>query len=480
MGEAGGALVEGPRQPNLLFLLTDEQRFDSLPCYGADWVQAPHLDALSEESFVFENAYTPQPVCCPARGAIMTGLWPHTTGLTFNSVPLPPEAQTVAEMLGGAYTCGNFGRWHLGDDVLPQHGFSEWVSLQHSIGSATGRTGLGPSTFHRYLIAQGFEPDQEIDGAPAFSPEFEARLPAQHQTSTFLADHATSFIRDAQEPFFLVVSFHDPHPPYLGPLDDLYDPATLPVGPAFLRWPDADGPFFLRQLAEAYRARTVFGQDLSTEAGWRAQRAHYFGQVTFVDRAIGRILAALEESGLDDDTVVVFSSDHGDTLGDHRLFGKRYLYEPSARVPLMMRVPWLGRSQRLVPGNVSLIDLAPTFLELLGQAVPDHLQGQSRVAALEGEDSLTGNDVFIEQCGLGEGKWEMNDVPWRSIVSADRFKLNLTAFDRCQLFDLNRDPHELRNLIDEPDQRDRIRRLTARLWAWQQETGDTVPLPTIG
>ena len=111
--------MDGPRQPNLLFLLTDEQRFDSLPCYGADWVQAPHLDALSRESFVFENAYTPQPVCCPARGAIMTGLWPHTTGLTFNSVPLPPEAQTVAEMLGDTYRCGNFGRWHLGDDVLP-------------------------------------------------------------------------------------------------------------------------------------------------------------------------------------------------------------------------------------------------------------------------------------------------------------------------------------------------------------------------
>ena len=164
---------------------------------------------------------------------------------------------------------------------------------------------------------------------------------------------------------------------------------------------------------------------------------------------------------------------------------KRAFYEPSAKVPLMMRTPHLGREHRMIPGNISHIDLVPTLLDLMGQPVPDHLQGNSRVPVLEGRETLDDNDVFIQWNGLGDrnlGSPQINliaTLPWRAIVTADRWKLNLCAGDQCELFDLNSDPHELTNLFDEPVHRDRIRKMAAKIRLWQRETGDDAPLPTV-
>ena len=262
----------------------------------------------------------------------------------------------------------------------------------------------------------------------------------------------------------------------------------------------------VRLRAERTMRKTVDGYDLSTEAGWREVRASYFGNVTFVDTAVGRMLDALQEAGRADDTIVVFTSDHGDMLGDHRLIAKRFMYEPSARVPLIVRVRWLRREGGRIPGNISHIDLVPTLLDLMGQPLPEQLQGRSRAAVLRGEKTLDGNDVFVQHNGapvevnwrpydspvrdggvLGdeptaEGDDEIsrvNELPWRTVVTADRWKLNLCAGDRSQLFDLNTDPHELNNLFDHPEHRDRTRIMAAKIRLWQQDTGDRAPLPDV-
>ena len=194
---------------------------------------------------------------------------------------------------------------------------------------------------------------------------------------------------------------------------------------------------------------------------------------------------ALEKSGHADNTIVVFSSDHGEMAGDQGMQEKRAFYEPSAKVPLMMRIPYLGRKHRMVPGNISHIDLVPTLLDLMGQPVPNHLQGTSRVPVLEGRETLDDTDVFIQWNGLGDrnlGSPQINliaTLPWRAIATADRWKLNLCAGDQCELFDLNSDPYELTNLFNEPVHRDRIRKMAAKIRLWQHETGDDAPLPTV-
>ena len=185
---------------------------------------------------------------------------------------------------------------------------------------------------------------------------------------------------------------------------------------------------------------------------------------------------------------MVFTSEHGDMLGDHGMLEKRSFYEEASRVPLLMRVPWLNATRRDIGGSVGHIDLVPTLLDLLGEAVPPGLQGKSLAPLLGGDGAHEGGDVFIEWNGISR---ELEDrdlgspainrmmvLPWRSVVS-DRWKLNLCAGDQCELFDLRSDPYETTNLFDEPRQRDRVRDLAARIHLWQHQTGDDAPLPAV-
>ena len=232
---------------------------------------------------------------------------------------------------------------------------------------------------------------------------------------------------------------------------------------------------------------TFGGVDLTNESGWRTVRARYFGLVTLLDRAVGKMLRALDEAGSAYNTIVVFTSDHGDMMGDHGILAKCVMYEEALRVPLLMRVPWLGRGEVRVPGRMSQIDLVPTLLDLMGEDIPPECQGASRRGVLEGGDTLEGKDAFVEWNGADgfkaapmdtpddEGK-RIKGAPWRTVVSAEGWKLNMSPVDRCELFDLNSDPHEMSNLFDEPAQQGRIRGLRDRILAWQERTSDTVPL----
>ena len=490
---------------NLVFIMSDQQRRDSMGCYGSGWAQTPNLDALASSGYLFENAYVTQPVCTPARASIMTGLYPHTAGPIVNKLTLSPDVPVLAEMVPEEYVCGYMGKWHLGDDVIKQHGFDVWTSTEdYHRGFYTRREHRRVlSDYHHHLVANGFEPDSEVAGDMTFSPDARAKLPEEFQMASFLAERAEQFIDDNRDrPFVLYVSTFEPHSPYDGPFDEQYDPDLLPVGPAFLKRPEGAAlvnrvraDYFMQYLhggnitADAYMRDTLApGHDLSTEAGWRRLRAQYYGNVTLVDRMVGRITSALERAGVADDTAVVFTTEHGDMLGDHGMLEKRSFYEESSRVPLLMRVPWLSSGRGSVDGSVGHVDLVPTLLDLLGEPLPSRLEGRSLVAVLRGEETLDGNDVFIEWNGtsptlpdrfLGSDAINrMLALPYRSVVS-DRWKLNLCAGDQGELFDLRADPHEQTNLFDDPAQRDRVRDMAARIRMWQHETGDTAPLPTV-
>ena len=301
-------------QPNVVFIFSDQQRYDTLRCYGNDWINVPRLNALADESFAFERAYVAQPVCTPARSTIVTGLYPHAAGPIVNKMVLPPDRKSVAEMSPDAYHTGWFGKWHLGDDVIRQHGFDEWVSTEdgHRPEYTRREYRTQMSDYHQFLIDNGYEPDAQMDdGTMMFSAMLRARLPAEHQMASFLAGRAADFIdRNSGDPFMLYVSTFEPHPPYHGPYDDMYDPESLPVGPTFLQVPEDSSrhntvraEYCTQYLGQPdaetdpyLQTNAARGHDVTSEAGWRELRARYFANITLVDEMVGTILDALERN----------------------------------------------------------------------------------------------------------------------------------------------------------------------------------------
>jgi arylsulfatase A-like enzyme len=376
----------------------------------------------------------------------------------------------MAELLTDDYHCAYYGKWHLGDEIVPQRGFGEWTSIEDGIYRpfySKPEYLEKRSDYHHYLIGQGFEPDARAkDGGKVFSRQFAAQLPVEHTKAAFLGRAAAEFIQrqPGDRPWVLNVNFLEPHMPFTGPLDDLYDPAQIPVGPAFALTPEANVARHKQNKADRFREHGFGGLPLKTEADWRRIKARYYGLVSLVDGAVGTILRALDASGQAEDTIVVFTSDHGDMMGDHACLTKGIMYEEAMRIPLLMRVPWLGQTQTMVQGRVSQVDLLPTLLDLMGQAIPGHVQGTSRAETLQNESSLAENDVIVEWNG---------DSVWRTILSREKFKLNLCHTDRCELYDLDADPHELENLFDKKEYQTRIRALIDRIRSWQQATNDS-------
>ena len=226
--------------------------------------------------------------------------------------------------------------------------------------------------------------------------------------------------------------------------------------------------------------------DTTTEEGFRKLRAQYFANVTLVDNQIGKILNALEESGESDNTIIIFTSEHGEMGGDHGMLEKRSLYEESSNVPLLIHVPELNNNKKTnIKGSISQVDLVPTILDLTSSEIPKTLHGNSLVPVLKGDANLKNNDVFIQWNGMNDrnlGSPEINRmiaVPWRGVITGNRWKLNLSPGDQCELYDLNTDPYEMNNLFNFSGQKDRIRDMAARIRVWQDFTEDDMVLPTV-
>ena len=187
--------------PNLLFIFTDEQRFDTLSCYGNRIIQTPNLNALAERSVVFENAYVTQSVCTPSRSSILTGLYPHTNGCIANNIPLRRETSTIAEMAPTDYIRGYIGKWHLGDEVVAQHGFEHWVSIDDAYrGYYSKPEHLSVlSDYHHYLVRNGYEPDVEYGDTRVFARTTAARLPEPFTKAAFVGQETSRFISENRD-----------------------------------------------------------------------------------------------------------------------------------------------------------------------------------------------------------------------------------------------------------------------------------------
>jgi arylsulfatase A-like enzyme len=474
------------RKLNLLFIWTDEQRADTMAVYGNTKIRAPNLNKLAGESIVFEKAYVTQPVCTPSRSSVMTGLWPHTNGCTANNIPLRRETSCLPELLADQdYRTAYMGKWHLGDEIFAQHGFQEWVSMEDGYSQyfTPGHDRNARSDYHHFLLELGYKPES----GGRFSREYKAKLPIQHCKPAFLESRACNFLRrHRNDPFVLYVNFLEPHMPFFGPLDKEHDPEQV-LFPATFNGPfDENEP--LRYRINREYCRVKYGND---EQAFRKLIARYYGLVTQVDRSVGAILKALDDLGLSDHTIVVYTSDHGDMMGAHRLVEKSVMYEEAVRVPLLMRVPQLAPQERMIRRPISHIDLVPTLLDLMGHQPEKDLPGQS-LASMMQTGKLAQDHVFIEwhstQEALRRGAHEGNIAPkerldrvarerTRTVIAPDGWKLCLSDLDKCQLFNLRDDPGETQNLFYAGGHRDVINRLAGRIRQWQRQVQDTVELP---
>lgn len=466
-----GAGRRAGEKPNLLFIWTDEQRADTLAVNGNRTFHIPALNRLAAESVSFSRCYDTQPVCTPARGSVMTGLWPHTAGTTTNNVALPATTPTMPELLAdSSYRTGYMGKWHLGDEIFAQHGFETWVSIEDAYNKyySASRDKNKRSDYQQFLVQLGYKPKDNDQ----FSRSIVGKVPIDHTKPGFLASEASNFIsKHRQEPWMLYVNFLEPHMPFTGPYNDLHTAEEAPLPKNYPHQPMEREPEVYQRAREKFREDGFEGHDLSTRQGWEEINRNYAGLCTLVDHAVNRILWALESSGQAGNTIVVFTSDHGDMMGSHSLLTKNVMYEEAVRIPLLVRVPFQAQKPHRIELPVSHIDLVPTLLDLMGRKAPESLPGQSLVPLLRG-GVLRQDHVFIE--------WNAREpnTNVRTIISPDGFKLAMFDRDNCLLFDRSRDPQEMRNIYYRSESAPASKRLRAKLEKWQRDTRDKMALPS--
>ena len=412
---------------------------------------------------------------------MLTGLWPHTSGCTNHNIHLSTTALTLPELLADSeYRTAYMGKWHLGDEIFPQRGFQEWVSMEDGYYRLYGpeRDPEARSDYHHYLRRFGYQPDDQEGNR--FSRAFAARLPREHCKAAFLGREVSRFVlENRSRPWMLYANFVEPHMPFFGPLGDLHSNSEAPVPNNYPGVPVEKEPENFRRMREILLESGFEGHDLKTAAGWQRLNRNCAGLCSQVDQAIGRILWALEVSGQADNTIVVFTTDHGEMMGSHSLIGKQVLYEESVWLPLLLRVPFRHHGSIHVGRPVSHIDLVPTLLGLLGQSVPENLPGHDLLPLLEGEEPVQ-DHVFIEWNAptiaalVGSPTWVQSNA--RAVISPEGWKLCLYDCDHSLLFQRDRDPLEMDNLYYRESLRPIIRQLHRKIEDWQRSVGDTLEL----
>jgi arylsulfatase A-like enzyme len=470
-------IMAAQRKPNLILFLPDQQRADTLACYGGMKVHVPNLNKLASESVIFERAYVTHPVCTPSRSSLMTGTWPHINGCTRNSVPLDRQFQVLPQLMEDKdYRSAYIGKWHLGEEGPAARGFHQWISTDDH------------GDYTNFLISNGITPDKQNG---RFSELAMSNLPLDLSRPKFLEKHACEFIEKHQrDPFILVVGFVEPHSPYNGPLNDEHPFDDLDLDLTATLPESEDIPLRYRLMREWQQAEAILDRERLpfqlffgiTPDEYRSIKQRYLGLVTLVDESIGAILECLERFGLSEHTIVVHTSDHGDSLGAHHLFGKETMFEEAARVPLLIRLPDQRRG-KMISRPVSHIDFVPTLLDLLRQPGHPQCAGKSLLPLIR-EEGVPPANIFLE--------WSPNrtkikkgtplarrraikravEESTRAVVSPDGWKLCLRDKDLNELYSMKDDPFETRNLYSERQYAPVIARLAAEIHRWQKSEKD--------
>jgi len=475
------ALSAAPRagaaeRPNILLIMTDQQRFDAVGAYGERAIATPSLDRLAEEGVLFEHAYVSNPICTPSRASLMTGRTVPGHGVYRLYDNLPDDQVLFTERLQQAgYRTSLFGKLHVSGRLYeasrrhPRDGFDvyEWC-LEPSLHMESRYNG-----YARWL--------REVD------PEFHDRLererrqllhvPRELHMTHWAAERTIETIQGAREgePFFAMMSVFDPHNPYEGyPIEMRDRVSTDRLRPPLATTAEGEPAAIERERDGSYLGRF---EEFSAEELLKMRR-DYLANVAFVDEEVGRVLAALDAKGIADETLVIFTSDHGDMLGDHRLFVKGgFFYDPSVRVPLILRWPGTLPAGRRVASLVQLQDVAATALAAAGgldDAAQRSLSDSHDLLPLaRGEvESVREHAVCVyRNTGIHRSATYPDPEIQASMIRGERYKLNVwfeaDGSVAGQLFDMEEDPEELRSLWSSPAHAAVRQRLLEALLAWE-------------
>jgi arylsulfatase A-like enzyme len=481
------------QRPNILFIFSDDHATHAIGAYGQknnnpelhQYVQTPHLDRLAEQGMLFTNVFCGNSICGPSRATILTGKHSHFNGMLNNDTAFNGAQQTFPKLLQrGGYETAWIGKWHLFSEPT---GFDYWLILDNP-----GQQG----TYYNPILGSS-----------------EGREKVTGHTATIITDKAIGWLksqRDTSKPFFLAYSHKTPHREWVpGPDEyDMYKDFDLPLPTNFYddystrssalheqemeiarHMNERDlkliPPDYLNeeQLArfmesygpenEAFRKANLTGNEL---AEWKYQRyvKDFLRSVTSMDKEIGRILDYLDESGLAENTIVIYSSDQGFYLGDHGWFDKRWMYEESLRMPLIIR--WPGQTNAASQNEfiIQNTDYAATFLDMAGLSIPNDIQGQSIVPFLKHENPKNWRDVAYYHY-YAWPDWHMVQPHYG--IRGERYKLiHFYTTDEWELFDLENDPDEMQNEYLNPEYIDIVKAMTERLAQEQIAVGDTVEL----
>ena len=458
-------------QPNVLFILTDQQRYDTISALGHPHCITPHLDRLVKEGISFSQCHVTAPSCAPSRASLFTGHYPHTTGILKNADNW--TRSWIENLADSGYHCANVGKMHTWPFTTPC-GFHERQVVENKDRFLEGAD--FQDDWEKHLEEIGVEKQKRItyrerpdyrDCLGAFSWD----LPEDTHSDAFTGNRAVKWIEeyDGQKPFFLEVGFPGPHPPYDPPprFLDLYDDVDVPVAPVTKE--DLDGqPQAYKGMrthnVEIDHDSVVHQMEPSEESRIR-QRKHYLANVTLIDEKVGQIMTTLEEKGLLEDTIVIFSSDHGDCLTDHGHSQKWTMYDEITRVPLIVHAPSRFQGGRKIDDLIQLMDLGPAILEMAGADLPETMEARTILPALEENASWTGREyVYAEQAK----DLILTDTEFMTMVRSKDWKLVHFLDEKDgQLFDLRQDPRETRNLWNDPEHLETRKMLLDNLREWR-------------
>ncbi|MFC1715106.1 sulfatase [Candidatus Poribacteria bacterium] len=448
-------------RPNVLLLFTDQQRYDTIAAGGNDLIRTPALDRLCSTGMRFDRSYTPSPVCVSARYSLMTGLYPHRSGCADNGHPMDQTLPTLPGMLTQAgYQTRAIGKMHF-RPVRHPFGF-EAMELSEEI---PGR--VEDDEFLQHLVEAGYNHVHEPHGTRSelyYIPQT-SQLPAEHHTTHWTADRTIQFLRDRDRsrPFFVMPSFIKPHPPFdpSVPWNKLYRAHEMPL-PKRPELVDQLMTWHMRNQNYFKRRNAGVDNNLIT-----AMRAAYYACISFIDYNVGRILDELEVQGELENTIIIYTSDHGELLGDYNSYGKRCFYDSAARVPLIVSWPGKIAANEVCDTPVSTVDLFPTIAEAVGAPWEENkVDGVPLQRILIGESS---REYIIGQLNHKEhGVYFIFDGRYKYIYSAPDQKE--------YLLDTRTDPMETRNHALVDGGKPHLLRLRKALIEQFKKDGYTLPL----
>ena len=461
----------GGRPKNVLLLMSDQHRRDCLGVEGNRFARTPNLDALAGSGARFGSAYCSNPVCTPSRASLLTGLYTHNHQAWNNGTPWPFERKTAAHYFGRAgYMTALIGKMHFVD--AQTHGFDYRLDFNDWYQYLGPKAKLYAEELSRANSGSGMPQIDDLwreEGDPwkgartldsrkgAVAVGRASEIPEQDHFDSFAARETVRFLKThgKRQPFFAICSCLKPHDPFMPArrfasmfrAEDMQLPAT---------WGKVD----LTQVPEEVRNSTQVNgptPELHDPEQARQRIAMYYANLAQLDDAMGQVLTALRELDLEKDTIVLYTSDHGEMLGDHGLWQKSQFYEASCGVPLMVRAPGVTTAGSKCAMPVSQVQVLPTLAELCGVAIPQ-TDGPSLAPQLKDVSDVRDMPVFSE--------FNLKTPRAKYMLLRGGFKYTFRVNDMSELYDMKRDPGEMTNLALQPEHRDRAERMKHELFAW--------------